>query len=158
MMETLMVSIVFVVILLVALAFFFKFQLDSFDEKGDRSCIVSNTVLLSTVTSMPEIQCSSGTKTENCIDTSKLMVFNPAREYGTLFTTNCNQKVYFTQLSPEVEEETCSTSTYPRCNKYDFYIPEVEYLSSTIISTPATLYFPLTNEYKFGKLTVEVLQ
>tara|TARA_Y100000310_G_C20478318_1_gene713497 strand:- start:384 stop:860 length:477 start_codon:yes stop_codon:yes gene_type:complete len=158
-METIMVAIVFVVVLLVALGFYFKFSLQSVEESGERACIVSNTVLLSSVLSMPEIQCSVNGQTELCVDTSKLLVFDPAREYGTLFTTNCNQKIYFEQVYPLPEtEESCSTSNYPGCSTFDFYDPGVSYSSSIKISTPATLYYPLDDEYKFGKLIIEVLQ
>ena len=158
MMETIMVVMVFMIVLIVALAFFFKFQLASLEEKGDRACIVSNTVLLSAVSSMPEIQCSKDSKTERCVDTSKLVVFNPEKQYGSLFTTNCNQKIYFTQLYPEPMNDSCTLNTYPNCGRYDFFTPNVKYSSSIRISTPTTLYFPLTDEYKLGRLTIEVLQ
>ena len=159
MMETMMVALIFIVLLLVALAFLFKFQLESVEEKGDRACIVSNTVLLSTVAAMPEIQCSFDSKAESCIDTTKLLVFNPQREYGSLFTTNCKQRVYFTQYSPEVQERECEPNTYPDCSTYTFFDPQVGQIGSVIkLSTPMSLYHPLTDEYTFGELTIEVLQ
>ena len=101
MMETLMVAVVFMVVLIIALAFYFKFSLDSIEESGEEACLVSNTVLLVSVSSVPEIQCSINGKTENCIDTSKLIVFDPSRVYGSMFTTNCDQKVYFEQIYPD---------------------------------------------------------
>ena len=158
MMETIVIVMVFVIILLVALAFFFRFYISGLQEKGERACIVSNTVLLTTVSAMPEIQCSRDANTERCIDTSRLLVFDPNKEYGSLFTTNCNQRISFQVLSPEAENGTCTTNTYPDCSEYDFFSPNVDYTSITIISTPTTLYYPLTDEYKFGRLTIEVLQ
>ena len=153
-----MVAVVFIIVLLVALIFYFKFSLESVEDSGERACIVSNTVLLSSVLSMSEIQCSVNGQTELCVDTSKILVFDPAREYGSLFTTNCDQKIYFEQVYPGAGEEVCSTSNYPDCGIFDFYDPGVSYSSSTKISTPTTLYYPLTDEYKFGKLVIEVLQ
>jgi len=35
---------------------------------------------------------------------------------------------------------------------------EVDYTSKVIISTPVSLYYPLDESYKFGKLVIEVLQ
>jgi hypothetical protein len=157
-METMMVAVVFMVVLMVALGFYFKFQMQALEESADDACIVSNTILLASVAAMPEIQCSIGGKTEHCIDTSKLIVFDPSRDYGTLFTTNCNQKVYFTQVYPGAENGSCSSSTYPDCDLYEFYDPGVAYVSSIKISTPMTLYFPITEEFKFGRLNIEVLQ
>jgi hypothetical protein len=158
MMETIMVAVVFMVVLMVALAFYFKFQMASIESSADDACIISNTVLLASVAAMPEIQCSIDGKTEHCIDTAKLIVFDPSREYGSFFTTNCNQKVYFTQVYPEPENGTCSANNYPDCGIYEFYTPNVAYTSSIKISTPMTLFFPVTSEYKFGRLNIEVLQ
>jgi len=157
MMETLMVAVVFMVVLIVALAFYFKFSLESMEESGQEACLVSNTVLLASVSSMAEIQCSIDGKTENCIDTSKLIVFDPGRTYGSMFTTNCNQRVYFEQVYPEPENGTCDQNNYPDCTQFVFYDPDVSYSSTIKISTPTSLYFPLTEEYKFGKLVIEVL-
>ena len=107
---------------------------------------------------MSEIQCSSGGKRDDCIDTSKLIVFDASRSYSSFFSTNCNQKVYFEQLYPEPINGTCNANNYPGCSIYYFYDPEIEYTSSIKISTPVSLYYPLTEEYKFGKLIIEVLQ
>ena len=160
MMETLMVALVFMVVLVVALGFYFKFSLQNTEEKGEYACFISNTVLLSSIRSMPEIQCSVHGKREQCIDTTKLMVFDASREYEEFFTANCPQKVSFIQVYPVPEdvEEVCVQGTYPDCAVYLYYNPGVEYSSSIQISTPVSLYFPLTDEYRFGKLMVEVLQ
>ena len=154
-----MVAMIFMVVLIVALAFYFKFQLASMEEAGEDVCLVSNTVLLSSVSSMAEIECSINGKRESCIDTSKLLVFDPERTYGDLFSTNCNQKIYFSQVYPEPEdlEEECTQNNYPDCAIYMFYEPDVEFEESILISTPASLYFPLEDEYLLGRLTVEVL-
>lgn len=160
MMETLMVAIVFMVVLIVALAFYFKFSLQSTEKTGETTCLLSNTVLLSSIASMPEIQCSITGVREQCIDTSKLLVFDASREYSTFFTSNCKQKVYFTEVSPVPEhpDTVCTQGTYPHCGLYNYYDSGISSSSSFVISTPVSLYYPLTNEYHFGKLVIEVLQ
>jgi len=158
MMETLMVAVVFIVVLLVALGFYFKFSLQSAEEAGEEACLVSNTVLLSTVTAMPEIQCSIDTKTEDCIDTSKLIVFDASDVYGGLFSTNCPQRVSFLQVYPAPENGSCTSNTYPDCASFLFYDPNITYSSAISISTPITLYYPLTDTFTFGRLKIEVLK
>ena len=158
MMETMMVALVFIIVLMVGLGFFFKFQLSSIEEKADTSCLLSNTVMLSSITSMPEIQCSVNANREDCIDTSKLLVFDASRIYQEFFNANCDQKVYFVELYPSVTNGTCTQSTYPDCSYYYFFENEVDYTSKVIISTPVSLYYPLDESYKFGKLVIEVLQ
>ncbi len=160
MMEILMVALIFMVVLVVAIGFYFKFSLESTQEKGEDACMVSNTVLLSSVASMPEIQCSMNGKRKQCIDTTKLMVFDAGREYEEFFTSNCDQKVYFIQVYPEPEdvEEICIQGTYPNCAIFPYYDPQIEYSSSIVISTPVSLYFPMEDEYRFGRLVIEVLQ
>lgn len=157
MIETMMVALVFIVILMVSLGVYFKFQMNSVEEKGTSSCLLSNTVMLSSITSMPEIQCSVNGNREDCIDTSKLLVFDASRTYNEFFNANCAQNVYFVELYPTLTNGTCTQGTYPDCNTYYFYEPDVEYSSKIIISTPVSLYYPLDESYKFGKLVIEVL-
>jgi len=159
MMETLLVALVFMVVLLVALGFYFKFSLQGIEEAGENACLISNTVMLSSISSLPEIQCSVNGQREQCIDTTKLLVFDASREYDEFFTANCKQKVSFIQVSPVPEdaEEICVQGTYPGCAVYPFYDPGIEYANSLLVSTPVSLYYPLTDEYRFGKLIVEVI-
>ncbi len=157
MIETMMVALVFIVVLMVGLGVYFKFQMSSVEEKGESACLLSNTVMLSSITSMPEIQCSVNGNREDCIDTSKLLVFDASRTYSSFFNANCNQKVYFVELYPSVTNGTCAQGSYPECNYYYFYEPNVKYTSKIIISTPVSLYYPLDESYKLGKLVIEVL-
>jgi hypothetical protein len=159
MMETIVVIIVFIFILLLGLIFYFKGSYSAGQDSIEETCIISNYVLLLSISKMPEVQCSINNQQERCIDTSKLIVFDTEKEYGSYFGTICPQKVYFTQLLPEdIEEVECTKNTYPNCNKYIFYEPSDEYETSIPISTPVSLYIPTTGEYQLGKLTVEILQ
>ena len=158
-METIVVIIVFMIILLLGLVFYFKASIGAGEQTIEETCVISNYVLLAYITNMPEVQCSINNKQEACIDTSKLIVFSTEQVYGSYFGTICPQRVYFTQLLPEdIEDVECDKNTYPNCNKYTFYDPSDDYVTSIPISTPVTLYIPTTGEYHLGKLTVEMLQ
>lgn len=158
MIETIMVAMVFMVVLIVALTFYFKFSSQSVEKAGQEACLVSNTVLLASVASMPEIQCSVNGHRQQCIDTSKLLLFDATREYPEFFTTNCKQKVSFLVLSPAVKDGICSLGTYPDCSTYAFFDQGGDSVGGIKISTPVSLYYPLTDSYSLGKLQVEVLQ
>ncbi|MBI5797373.1 hypothetical protein HZA98_00530 [Candidatus Woesearchaeota archaeon] len=158
MIETIMVAMVFMVVLIVALTFYFKFSSQGVEKAGQQACLVSNTVLLASVASMPEIQCSVNGHRQQCIDTSKLLLFDATREYPEFFTTNCHQRVSFLVLSPEATNGACSLGTYPDCSTYVFFDQGEVSSGAVKISTPVSLYYPLTDSYALGKLQVEVLQ
>ncbi len=155
-METLIVVVVFVIILVVALAFYFKFSMSELEETGQEVCMVSNTVLLSSITAMPEVECSVNGNSLDCIDTSKLLVFNPEREYGSYFKKICDQNVYFEVVYPVGEEGICTQNTYPDCSEFTFYESDPDGVGIRI-TTPVSLYYPMEDKYIVGKLVVEVL-
>ena len=156
-METLVVVVVFVIILVVALAFYFKFSMSELEETGQEVCLVSNTVLLASITSMPEVECSVNGNSLDCVDTSKLLVFNPEREYGDYFNKVCDQNVYFEVVYPVGTEGECTQNSYPDCSEFVFYQAD-ENGVGVRISTPVSLYYPLEDKYVIGKLVVEVLE
>src|SRR3989338_5277830 len=65
---------------------------------------------------------------------------------------------FYFKFSSENVEEVCVQGAYPDCAVYPYFDPRVEYISSVVISTPVSLYYPLTDEYRFGRLFVEILQ
>ena len=154
--ETLMVIVIVVIVLVVALGFYLRFSSKEVSDTGESLCMTSSTVLLVSIASMPEIECSVNGNTQDCIDTSKLMVFDPAREYGDYFETICKQKVSFVNVYPEKEDVICTMGNYPDCTTFDFYGEDSD--ARVVISTPVSLYYPLTGEYTAGKLVVEVLE
>jgi hypothetical protein len=156
-METMIVVVVFVIILVVALGFYFKFSMSELEETGQEVCLVSNTVLLSSIAAMPEVECSVNGNTLDCVDTSKLLVFDPAREYGDYFNKVCDQNVYFEVVYPTPEEGECTQNSYPDCSEFVFYQSDPDAVGQRI-GTPVSLYYPIEDKYIVGRLVVEVLQ
>lgn len=158
MMETILVAVVFMVLLIVALAFYFRFSSESLGTVAERACLVSNTVLLSSVATLPEIGCSVEGQRLPCVDTTKLVLFDAGRE-GLPFSTLCPQRITFSTVYPVPEKAVpCTENTYPDCTDYAFYEPEGAPEEGIAISTPVTLYYPLTDTYTVGRLTIEIIQ
>ena len=156
-METMVVVVVAVILLVVGLAFYFKFSIGELQETGEEACIVSNTVLLASITSMPEVECSINGNTLDCVDTVKILEFSPERYYADYFNKICDQNVYFEVIYPVPTDGECTENTYPGCSKFVFYEADPEG-EGIMISTPVSLYYPLEDEYLVGKLVVEVLK
>jgi len=157
MMETILIAVIFVILLVVALAFYFKFSAESVEQTAENVCLVSNTVLLASIAATPEIACSIEGQREPCIDTTKLLVFDPNRD-RLPYSTICSQKVSFEQVYPVPDNDVvCTSNTYPDCTIYPFSEPEGTSVEAGIrISTPVTLYYPLTEDYKLGRLVIEI--
>lgn len=160
MMELIMVAVVFMVVLLVALGFFFAFQQKGLEKSGEKACFVSNTVLLSAIASLPEVQCSIDGSREQCVDTVKLLV-SGERGFSLPFSSHCQQRVFFTRLYPPLEgefgEALCTTENYPDCGVFVLSEPAGSFSSAVRLTTPVSLYYPLDGSFVIGKLTVEVL-
>lgn len=154
-METIMVLVIVVVLLILGIFFYYTFFAQSVEQSGVESCFQSTDVLLLSVVNMPEIQCSVNTREKPCVDASKLLVFEPGRNYGGMFETNCPQRIYFEQVYPVVNNVTCTRDTYPNCNIWYVYEPIIQPEGVAVLSTPVSLYFPDKDEYTMGKLVVE---
>lgn len=158
MLETIMVLVVVVIILILGIFFYFTFFAQSVQESGADACFQSTDVLLLSVMNMPEIQCSENTRERPCVDTSKLLVFEADRKYGGMFESNCPQRIYFEQVYPVSNNITCTKNTYPDCSVWYMFEPLEDPEGIARLSTTVSLYFPLEDKYKIGKLIVEAYQ
>lgn len=83
---------------------------------------------------------------QNAVDTSKLFYEG---NYGFM-------KLVIEQTYPFQEKVECNMQNYPDCNYFAVYNKQNLNLKNKLIeSKPVSLYFPLTDEYKLGKLIVE---
>lgn len=162
--EMIMVMVVIVVLIIGGIYFYYTFLGRSLGKTGERMDLQSSKVLLASITSMPELQCSKRTLDINCIDTLKLMaakdLMNEDRAYYVDkfgFKSIEIKKVY-----PEGEEEECNfnkfNENYPgNCNKWSFYDNKPRNIKSQmIISVPVSLYYPSKNIYEIGIIKIVV--
>ncbi|MFH1456341.1 MAG: hypothetical protein ABIF40_05330 [archaeon] len=161
MIELIMVLVVLSIVIGLGMLFFFKANIGSIQEKAEDVCDLSSSVLLSSALAMPEMQCSFNTHTKDCVDTIKLLEFkdfSSSRDYSYHFSSNCRQRVSFQVIYPEPSASgECTDTTYPdNCNTWTIYTPSDFSSDFALYSTPASLYYPLEDEYRVGRLIVEV--
>lgn len=151
-MEMIMVLLIIFIILSLALVVYFKFFLVSIREKGQQLSMQEADVLLASITSMPELQCSFRSQDELCLDIIKLESFK------NLLNQESNALYYDRILGgknirvEQVYPEGCDIC------KWDIYSTSRDNAEKFTISTPVPLFFPGAREYRIGRLTIEVLQ
>jgi hypothetical protein len=102
--------------------------------------------LLSTMQNHALMQYSYLGNSENSIDTTKLLNLN-LKNLG-------EKEITIKQVYPQAENKKCLPNNYPNCNSYLIYSKHNK-KNLNIISTPVSLYFPLTKEYKMGILEIK---
>jgi hypothetical protein len=143
--ESIFVTFFILVIIVLGLIVFYKFSLNSLHNYESE---YREQQLLSSLISVPnDVAYTYLGNPENAIDTSKLFYDN--LDYG--FRTIVIQQTY-----PEVPETLlCDINNYPNCNTYILYNKTSYNLKNTFVeSVPASLYFPLDNKYRSGKITI----
>lgn len=164
--ETIMVLFVFFILLAIMLFFYYQYSIQNIKNIGEEVTEEKASILLYSVTSTPELRCSSLTEEEDCIDTTKLLAFkalvkNNEDHYSAIFGY---ATITVEQLYPEINStEECIPSNYQNvlypdnCKYWEIYskLPQ-KYRANPVIYTPISLYFPNTDEYRIGKLTMRV--
>lgn len=161
--EMIMVILVVLVLLSVAIFFYYKLFISKIEATSQELSIQEADILLSSIASMPELQCSFRTTTKPCIDTLKLIVNNQFTQdnmdyYASLFGF---KTIKIKQIYPQSTNAECTLTNYnsfsypQNCNTWIIY-NNPKQGDKLSVSTPISLYFPTTKEYKAGKLFVEV--
>jgi len=177
MIEMIMVMVVVMVLLIIGLVFYFKFSISSIEQKGERISEDKAAVIISTVSQLPEIECTYlGSRTSKaCADTIKLLALsikdkkgNPGyvehrRHYSNLYGY---MKIVFEQIYPEAKEEECdpnvhfSNPSYPEimgemgCDKWVIYDNPKPGVDPTFRTMPLALYYPSKNLYTLGQMKI----
>lgn len=147
MQETILVIFIITIIIALSLFVFYRYTLNSVDQTKLEYEQLKVYTLLSTLPNHPQLQHSYLGNPENALDTLKLLNAN---------LDNLGEKeITIKQIYPEAKNITCTTKTYPDCNSYLIYSKKFSSKNTVIISTPASLYFPLTNEYKAAVLEIK---
>ena len=161
--EMIMVLLVVIILIVIGIVFYSKFFLKSIEEKGEALTQQKIDVLLASLASMPELQCSFRTSDRNCIDMSKVVALKDHIDnYKSYYTDLFGFKnIKIELLYPKENDAICDITksrdlNYPNnCNLWIIYNNIISG-EKAIVSTPISMYFPNTKEYRVGKLIIEV--
>ena len=144
--ESILVMFFIMIIIALSLVVFYRFSLNSVhayeDEYRDQQ-------LLSLLIALPnDFGYTYLGDSRNAIDTSKL--FNEDLDYGF-------KKIIIQQVYPISEAIPCDNiQNYPDCNTFVVYDRTSDVFENKLIeSIPVSLYYPLEDNYRAGKLIVE---
>ena len=171
--ETIIILIVFFIIIIIAIVFYYKFYFSDIERTGEEISLQRADVLLASITSLAEVQCSSNLIDEECIDAGKLMILNSSLSLNGLFRSNYFDSfqykvIKFKQVYPngvtfgsppincETDEFKASKDTDNNCLWTIYDNSKLNYKSKISVSTPVSLYYPGNEVYTIGKLIVEV--
>ena len=161
--ESIIVTMVIVILLVLGVYFYFKFFAKNLQQTGLDLSEIKGTVLLDRITSLPEFTCGI-----NCVDASKLLasknVINSNKlYYKNLFGDKFGIKSMIIEQvypKPRISRECLSSDfnsgDYPlNCRSYVVYENEVSG-NSYNISSVISIYYPNKDEYMLGKVILGV--
>ncbi|MFH0936341.1 MAG: hypothetical protein V1815_01525 [Candidatus Woesearchaeota archaeon] len=153
--ETLIVLIIFFIILIISIFFYYQYSIGNIREKGEDALTTSSSVLLSSISSLPDISCNK----DNCIDIVKLLAFVDDNKDYPIFD---KKTITIEQVYPQpTSDKLCTPILYQQmnfplnCKKFILH-KAIETQNKQIISTPISLYYPQNKQYGIGKLIIEV--
>lgn len=161
--ESILVLFVIVIIIAIGVFIYYKYSIANIGKIGERISEEDATILLSSIMNMPELRCDSS----DCLDTSKILPFEAAiranmQYYGKVLG---NKRITLEQIYPQTQEKECTVIEYNKleypnnCNTwivYDNKLPN--YKTSFKVSTVVPLYFPENEEFRIGRLNIEVFK
>ncbi len=111
-------------------------------------------LLIGKIPAMAEFQCSSYGQGRECIDISKLIAFKDVSDgYFDVFEY---KNITIIEVYPEGNNLECNKGNHLNCGVYSLYYKKKASLKDRlIISSPVSLYYPDTGEYRIGKLIIE---
>lgn len=162
--EMIMVMVAIVMLMIGGIYFYYTFMGKSLVKKGQSLDLQSSKVLLASVTSLPELQCSFRTLDSNCVDTLKLMSFKEiVQENRGYYVDKFGFKsIKIRKIYPEADEGECDfnkfNDEYPyNCDKWVFYDNKPKRIKDElIISMAVSLYYPSRDIYDVGVLSIKV--
>jgi len=146
--ESILVMFFVMIIIIMGLIVFYKFSLNSLHNYEME---YREQQLLSSLISFPsKFGYTYLGSSNNAIDTSKLKLYNDLN-YGF-------RKVIIKQVYPVSSDDIeCNAQNYPNCNTFIVYNKQSPILKNVLIeSMPISLYYPLTDQYNAGKLTIQI--
>jgi len=147
MFETIAILVVFFFLVGFGLIFYSRIVQVTSSAKQDEATILKSIQVAEEVFFLPEIQCSKyGNPEDNCIDLYKLDAFK------ALISSN---KVYYFELFGY--NEITINEIYPEKNNWQLYNnPKPSYSDKIQTQFPVAIHNPISDEYSFGVLYVNV--
>lgn len=119
--------------------------------------------MLSILSSIPEIKCTQKAKEEECVDTVKVLALkniipqNINYYRSTFGQRDITLEILYPKPSKKAEcdQSAYKNAGYPsNCNEYIIFSSFTKTSNKAILSTPVSIYFPETDTYGIGKLTI----
>lgn len=161
--ETIVVLFIVIVIIALGLIIYFNFRSSDIESEAEEMQFGSSSMMLSILSSIPEIKCSIEAKDEECIDTTKVLVLESfmgrnTQKYRQIFGgREINLKISYPESSTQgvCTQEKYKQYNYPdNCDTYVIYKPTKTTQNKKIISTPVSIYFPDKDIYGIGSLQI----
>jgi hypothetical protein len=157
--ETLMVTVIIVIILVMGIIFYFKAYGNAILQEGERLSMQEQNVLAASIVSMPEFQCTIRSVARYCVDIVKLYSFLSLKDKPIYKNIFGNRMIVVSQIYPPSGDNGCTINGYQEgadCGKWVLYDnPRQDYKSRPIVGMPISLFNPINNRYSIGILTVE---
>lgn len=162
MQETILVVFIVSVIFALLIFVYYSYVIKDIEASGGQLSEQEALVQLASITRYPELRC----ETSNCVDMLKAISFKiiSDRNKDYYLRTFGQKKIFIEQVYPEVKtDEECSPMKfnqfdYPNNCKFWIIYEEVppKYTAKQITSIPVSLFFPEKDEYRLGRLNIEV--
>ena len=152
--ETILVVFVFVIILIVGMAFFLRYQNEGISQENKEYLREQFSLIITSFPHYTEIACSEYGQKESCIDTAKLTAFSVLDKEQ--FKELGYKTITIASVYPEKNTKTCTSRNSVDCGVWELYSKKPASIESTLKAvTPVSLYDPQTRTYSVGILTVE---
>ena len=152
--ETIIVTFICVVLILIGLGFFYKYSTQKVIQEYEVYQQEKFDSIIITLPANTLLSCEQLTQKENCLDKAKLMALKmidkeKKKEFG-------ETKISITQIYPTVPQKECTPQNPQECSTITVYENKPRKITSTrIIETPISLYDPQTQMYSIAKLIIE---
>ena len=162
--ETILVTFIISIILVLLIFVYYKYTISSIESSGSKLSEQEALVQLSFITKYPELSC----KNANCIDMLKAVsfkqVYNQNKDY--YLRTFGKKRITVEQIYPQPKtEDECNSQKfnqidYPNNCKFWVIYEEIPptYTSKQKTSIPTSIFFPESDEFRLGRLNIEVYQ
>lgn len=152
--ETILVVFVFVIILIIGMAFFLRYQNQAIVEENKDYQREQFSLIITSLPQYAEIKCSEYGQKQACIDTAKLTAFSVLEEES--FPELGFKTITVSSIYPEKNTNVCNTRSSTECGVWELYTKKPASIDSTLKAvTPIALYYPHTRSYGIGLLEVE---